>query len=238
MSKKYQSRLLRTQKKKQLRSAFFYFIFSLAILLTVLFLGIPFLIRMVSLLSELKTPETIIQKEDEVAPQAPIFSSPKTATNSSQINLKGFVEAGAMVILSVDGSEKEVIADNEGDFLFEKITLKEGENRLKAKAVDQAGNESQDSKILLITYDKVPPKLEVEQPEEGAVFSEEKIQIKGKTEEEVVLTINDHQVVLGSAGEFEYPFKLSEGENKVIIIAKDVAGNETKVERTVKLERE
>lgn len=233
MPRKYRSRLARTERKRKACSAFLYFLFSVALLLAAIFLGIPFIIRFSSFISELRTPQELIETKDNFAPQSPIFAVANMATFSAQIDIKGFAEPGATVILRVNGPSRETVADNEGSFLFEKIDLEEGENHIKAIAVDQAGNESQESKILLITYDHESPQLAVDSPEDGATFKEEKIQVRGITDKDAKVTINDHFVMINSEGVFDYSLKLSEGENKIKIVATDQAGNRTEIEKVV-----
>lgn len=238
MPRKYCSRLARTERKRKARSAFLYFLFSLGLLLAVLFLGVPFVIRLSSFLSELRTPQEIIEKSDTLAPQPPIFATTNTATFSAQIAVKGYAESGTTIILQINGGKKETVADNEGNFLFEGVSLDEGENRIYATAIDQAGNESQNSKTLMIVYDHEPPELIVDSPEDEAIVTEEKIEVRGLTEKDARLTINDHFVMVDLEGVFDYSLKLSEGENKIKVLATDQAGNRSVIERIVKYEKE
>lgn len=205
---------------------------SLAMILLLIVLGIPLLIRLTSFLSELRSPQENIETTI-IPPQPPIFEATNMATFSSQIDVRGFSESGSTVVLDINNNKSEAVTDNEGKFLFEKINLNEGENRIVAKAVNQGGGESQESKILLITYDKTAPKLELELPGDQETTSQEKITVKGVTDTDAVLTVGDRQVILAADGSFEYPLRLSEGENKITVVATDPAGNQTKIERTV-----
>lgn len=236
MKHRYSSRLRRVERKKSLKTTFWLLVFSLAMILLLIVLGIPLLVRLASFLSELRSPQENIETTT-IPPQPPIFEATNMATFSSQIDIRGFSESGSTVVLDVNDNKKEAVTDNEGKFLFENINLNEGENRVAAKAVNQGGGESQESKILLIIYDKTAPKLELELPGDLETTSQEKIIVKGVTETDAVLTVGDRQVILGTDGSFEYPLRLSEGENKVIVVAADLAGNLTKIERTVILKK-
>ena len=77
------------------------------------------------------------------------------------------------------------------------------------------------------------PFLEVFSPSEGEQVFREKVEVRGKTQPDALLTINDTSVFLSSKGEFHYEIELFPGENKIIIIAKNKLGKETKVERTI-----
>ena len=70
-------------------------------------------------------------------------------------------------------------------------------------------------------------------PIKGFVSTENEIMVKGKTEEKATVTVNERFVVVGSEGNFEYSLTLSEGENKILIVAIDKAGNKTEKELKV-----
>jgi len=80
---------------------------------------------------------------------------------------------------------------------------------------------------------KRAPFLQVIFPPEGKQVSEEKIEIVGKTQPDALVTINDVPVVLSWGGEFHYQQDLFPGENKIVIVAKNRLGKETKVQRTI-----
>jgi len=80
---------------------------------------------------------------------------------------------------------------------------------------------------------KRAPFLQVIFPPEGKQVSEEKIEITGKTQPDALVTINNVPIVLSSGGEFHYQQELFPGENKIVIVAKNRLGKETKVHRTV-----
>lgn len=238
MVRKYRSRLERIEREKKARSALFFFLFSITLVCLTVFLGIPFIIYLSSFVSEFKSPQEIIQKTDEIPPQPPIFTTANMATFSAQIDIKGYAEPGTTVLLAINDSDQETVVDSDGYFLFEEILLEEGENTIQAVAIDQAGNESQPSKSLLIVQDREPPELLIESTEDEAVVSEERIAIVGQTEKGAILTINGQRVILDSEGKFNYPLRLSEGENRVLIIARDAAGNESKIEKKVEYRKE
>jgi len=58
-----------------------------------------------------------------------------------------------------------------------------------------------------------------------------KILVSGKTEENASITINSRVVVVKGDYTFTYDFPLNEGENKLNIVATDLAGNTTTIER-------
>lgn len=203
------------------------FIFlTLALIGLIIDKGIPFLIQMAGFFGDLKSSKELVENEDQTPPSPPRLQALPEATNDPYITLKGFAEAGTTVKIFLNAElVKEVISDNDASFIVDSLFLNSGKNRLQAKAIDQAGNESEDSVIMIIDYDNQAPALEVNQPEPA-----EKVKISGKTEMEATLKINDHLVILDQEGSFTYPLDLQEGENKILVSATDQAGNQTKKE--------
>ncbi len=89
---------------------------------------------------------------------------------------------------------------------------------------------SESIEINVTEKDTEPPALEVE--EIGTVTTETAV-IKGETEPKASVMINDEEVEVSEKGLFEHEVELEVGENAFVIIAKDPAGNETKVEITI-----
>ncbi len=177
------------------------------------------------------------QQIDRIPPPPPYLETLPKATNEENIDVSGFAEPGAKAILYLNDEEiGEVVVDNEGSFSFESITLAEGESVIQVKAVDDAGNESIRSTEHTIIIDQEKPDLVIERPEDGDSFEgekEETIIFKGKTEPNVRVTANGQWIRVDNEGNFEDTLRLEDGENKIEVIAKDEAGNETKVELTV-----
>ncbi len=172
---------------------------------------------------------------DNLPPPPPQLDPLPEATNSASLAISGQAEAGAELVLFQNGEEKEKTKVNEeGDFIFSQVELEEGENIFLARAYDEAGNESQASLAQTVIFDKEPPALEIESPGDGQTINDNKeIIIKGKTEKEAVVTVNERQVIVGLEGNFEADYFLTEGDNEIIVVAKDKAGNKT--EKTIKV---
>jgi len=231
--KKYQtSRLRRKEEKRSLRQAIIFGFLTLLVSLGLVFLGIPIMIRVAIFLSDLRSSSQPIENQDIFPPSPPRLEPLPEATNSAQIEINGFAEQNTSIEIFVnDFSAKKVMVENDGKFKASDIKLKEGENEISLTATDKAGNVSQKSKVNLF-FDQTPPELEISEPTEETVVSGEegKITLKGKTEEKASLTVNDHLVIVNFEGNFEYPLPLNEGENQIIVIATDKAGNQTKKE--------
>ena len=224
------SRLIRKEEARNIRRAFLYGCFTLTLSLTIIFLGIPTLIKMAIFLGNLRSSSLPIETQDLLPPSPPKLYPLPEATSSSQIRIKGSAEPGTTVKIFLEKKqEKEVITDNNGHFQLANLTLKPGKNEISATAIDKAGNESQQAKSLIVFYDRTAPLLEITEPVDGAEFfgEQNKVKIKGKTEGEATVLINEHLVVVDQEGNFNYLFSLKEGKNQIKITATDRAGNQT-----------
>jgi len=227
MKRKF-SRLARKQESRNLKLAFFYGLLTFVLALGVVLFGIPLLIRLAIFLGDVRSSSLPIESQDTVSPPPPIFTTNLEATNSSRVVLAGYAEPSSSVSINLNGAlESEIVADNEGLFKTE-IDLTEGTNQIEAIAKDQAGNESAQSNSLKIVLDDDLPELELTFPEEEeAIVHEEKVNLTGKTETEAVLIINERLVIIDREGNFEYPVSLKEGDNEIMLVVEDKAGNKT-----------
>ena len=234
MAKKY-SRLSRVEEQKNIRSAIKYIILSIAALLAFFFFGLPAIVKFAAFLSDIRQSGEPVIREDTIPPVLPRFNSFPEATNQIKVEISGTTEPGATVILYLNNSEEEILANNEGVFTYAYL-LKKGENTISAIAKDSSGNESQESQVYKVTYDNEPPEIEITNPEDGGEYygsKQRQVVIEGITEENANIKINDRIVVVESDGSFSFATTLSEGENTFTIISEDVAGNSS--EETIKL---
>jgi hypothetical protein len=84
--------------------------------------------------------------------------------------------------------------------------------------------------VEVMEEDTEPPFLEL--TEIGKV-AEDTVEIEGKTEPEASVTINKEDVEVQEDGSFAHEVSLEVGENEFTVIAKDLAGNETKKTITI-----
>ncbi len=235
-SRKNRSRLWRKEKEKSLRQAVFFSFLTVGLALTLIFLGIPALIRLAVFLGEIRSSSLPIENSDTVPPSPVQLEALPEATNSAQIAVKGYTEPGATVEFFLSGSPaKKVVAEADGTFNSGSLGLTEGRNQIYATATDTAGNQSQKSEVYELYYDSTPPEIEISEPQENQEFSggQTKVFVKGKTEAKATITINDRLVIVDASGNFSYPLTLSEGENNLKIIVTDKAGNQAEKELTV-----
>lgn len=198
-----------------------------------LFFGLPLLAKLSLFLGKFSG-EEINTVSDHTPPFPPQLEIPYTATNSARITLRGIAEPNSSVKLFLNEESLEKILIGKDGVFTKRIALKEDKNTISAQAIDQAGNKSKTSAPITILYKKTGPLLEIEFPDKEEFETEkEEIEIKGKTDPEVDLNINDRWVFVENDGVFNYLVSLAKGENLIEIIATDEAGNQTKIERMI-----
>lgn len=80
---------------------------------------------------------------------------------------------------------------------------------------------------------KKNPFLEIAFPQDGQQVQQQQIEVFGKTEPDILLTVNDNPVLVSGEGEFRYQLELFPGENKIVVRAENKIGKETQATRTV-----
>ena len=233
MAKKRYSRLSR-RLENQSRKNLFLSIFGIIVVLILLVkFGIPLLVNFSLFLSG--------QKKDEPSKNAsssylspPVLNQSANATNSAEFIITGTASKDEVINLYVNDSlsEKEEVEDN-GNFSF-KISLKTGDNKIKAKAA-KGDKESDFSNELVVTYRNIPPSLSVDSPTDGQKFEKDQstARVSGKTDSGVKITVNGFWAVIDENNSFSYNLPLQNGDNTIKIEAVDQAGN--KAEKEIKV---
>lgn len=81
-----------------------------------------------------------------------------------------------------------------------------------------------------------PPELAVETPIEGQVITEKKVAVKGKTDPEATVTVNNQPTLVGDDGAFTAEIEIAEATDGILITAKSRSGKETKIMRKIRVE--
>lgn len=113
---------------------------------------------------------------------------------------------------------------------FKKYKLSDGIYYYRFAYMDEMGFEGQFSSPVQFIIDTTPPAIEIESPQNEEEFDTEFIHIRGKTEPDVQLTINNKAATLESDGKFSSAIMPRMGPNLISFLAKDSAGNITKIE--------
>ena len=122
--------------------------------------------------------------------------------------------------------------------------LSDGSHTVTINCKDHDGNAASE-KSTTYTVDTVPPTLNVTSPADGLITAASSVTVAGTTNDAtsspVVITISlngtdQGTVPVGTGGTFSKVVTLKEGSNTIIVKAKDAAGKESSVTRTVTLD--
>ena len=229
------SRLRNYQDKKERRQIMLTLGGIVGILIFLALFGVKLLVGFSLLVDKLRgtTPNTLPTQVLLLPPQ---LDPLPYATFSAEIRVSGKAKGDVTILLYVNEEQTDKMKPkDDGTFSFEAVTMKEGANVISAKATDDKDNASELSEVLTIQVKKNKPALDISSPSENQEITGEKqiATITGKTEIDNSVTVNDRFVVVKSDGSFTYDLSLKEGEQTIAIVAKDQAGNETKMERKV-----
>lgn len=120
-------------------------------------------------------------------------------------------------------------------FDVKKAKIPDGNYFMRVAFTDALGVTGPFSQPSPITRDTSPPVISNLFPKEGQKFNgEEKYcDVIGDVDGAAMLAINDEVVFVGPTGRFTKFLTLEEGPNKITVLARDLHGNETVVNRTV-----
>ena len=214
-------RYKQSQNKSRSR---FYILLSVIFVIVMYKWGIPLFMNLVAG----NGAQRINTESDIIPPQTPIISALPDATNSARIVIEGYTEAGATVeLLLNDQSNKMLTADEKGSFTFDALLIA-GQNRIQLRAKDAKGNESM-SGVTLVEMDSKPIELTVTSPKDGSEYfgkNNQVIDIKGEVDKAgSQVLINNSFVQVDRSGSFVSRYSLTGGENTIVILASDKAGN-------------
>lgn len=223
------------EEKRDMRTATIIFGIILILLVLFGFVGVKLLPKLVNMLSNSNRTNT--DRKDLIPPPPPALVLPYNATNSATIILIGQSEPESQVYLTQNsdprGNQK---TQSDGTFEFPEINLFEGNNIFRLVAMDPSGNQSPPSTTYTVEYLSKQPEINIENLQDGQTVSSKRLTIKGSTNPQNKLYINDRFVMLGGTGTFETVLNLNVGDNKLLFVAIDRAGGQTQKELTIKLE--
>lgn len=222
------------QQRNNLR-ALLYVGLSIVLIVAILVFGIGLLSKLAVFVSDLTKKDTSGIISDSTPPPPPQIDEAPDETNKNNLDIKGSAEPGSTVTLYFNSETSQSLTDSSGNFVFN-VTLTDGENSFYATAKDAAANVSNQSRTVSVIYDIKPPELAISSPQDNSKFSgskQKQVNIQGNSDG-VSVTINDRVVILSSNGNFNTNYSLADGQNTLLIVAKDKAGNTT--EKTLTLE--
>jgi hypothetical protein len=175
---------------------------------------------------------------DSTPPVAPLLEALPAITNNPVATLRGSAEAGSRVVLYIgDVSSGQTVADQSGLFSFPNITLTEGMNTFTAVSLDLAGNTSQISESVNVTLDTKAPATAITTPADKAILNTQMVTVSGGIDDPTAQVTVNGLPAQGSGGIWTLEgFTLQEGNNSLLVEARDPAGNKGSASATVVLD--
>ena len=178
--------------------------------------------------------DVVINSNTEIQP--PTLDSVPQATPSATIIITGKTDyQNGEIELYVNNSLfDKTNVDNSQTFTFEKVPLSNGNNSIKARMIIN-GKKSDFPDTQNVSLAKNAPKLDITFPSDHQTFkkADQAITAKGTTDPDNNVTVNGSIAIVDGAGNFSYDINLKEGDNKLVIEAKNTAGATTSHEITV-----
>lgn len=196
---------------------------------------LPTLINSLGFINSIIKPSKKIEAPQNPSSAPPVLNIPYEATNTAQINIRGYGTPGSKVTIYLDDERVDTIdVSSDGTFEAKNIDLVLGTNNIYGKSIDEKNLESLPSRLIKVIYDNEKPTLEIYEPEDGKeIQGERRIKISGKTEPQAQIAVNENRVVVHSDGIFSTDYQLNDGENIFNIKAQDLAGNLTEISKRV-----
>jgi bacillopeptidase F len=231
-----QTRLSRNLEKKTKQRLFINVFGTLIILFLLVKFGIPAVVNLSLLMGGAaggNDKNAIQLSSAPILP--PLLNSTFNATNSASVSISGSATQKITIKLYVNNNFVDSSdTKDDGSFYFDHVTLSAGENIIQAKS-RQNNKESDFSKSITIIYASKAPSLSLDSPSDGQTFSKDSssVLVKGKTDPDVRVTVNDFWAIVDGAGNYSYNLKLQNGDNQIHVVAQDIAGN--KSEKIIKV---
>lgn len=220
-------RLERVQEKKMMNTIIMYVVILFVVLYFIFTFGIKLLLNTSSFISGLfPQPSTKPLSKTEDSFSSIDISSIPQATNSAKIIVSGSVlNFDSLVFYLNKVKVKEV--DSPSDIFNEEIgDLEKGENSIYILAKSKDSKTEKSTITYKVFYKSEKPKLEISEPSDNSTTSNQEIKVKGSTDKETYIHINEMPVVVDANGNFEIAIRLKDGDNQIIAKAQDIAGNE------------
>ncbi|MCZ7400949.1 MAG: Ig-like domain-containing protein [Candidatus Methanoperedens sp.] len=157
-------------------------------------------------------------------------------TNSITVN--GFAtDASGILSVTVNGAPAVIT----GDSFTSTLTLNPGTNIITVEAIDSSSNHNSANVTRTVNYvppslpDTVPPKLVVNQPTNGQIFTTSSIAVSGTATDDSgvkTVSVNGAKIPL-SPGHFGTSVFLVPGTNTITVVATDNADNTATITRTI-----
>ncbi len=167
---------------------------------------------------------------------APTLDALPQYTKDSGLLIQGlipsFVRAtDRKVAVALNGGAAVVVAFDANGHFAVPLTLAEGTNQIIVSLVSPTDTIS--STKSTVVFSKTPPPLSLSAPKNGDSVDGTNLTVSGKSAPGATVLVNDRTVIVGEDGSFSDTSTVQAGTVPITVIARDRAGNETKVQLTV-----
>lgn len=223
-------RIERIQEKKLKNRIILYVALFFFVLYFIFTFGIKLLLNTSSFISGLfPQPSTTPSTKTEDSFSSIDISSIPQATNSAKIIISGSVLNFDILEFYLNSEKVKEIKSSSDTFDEEISDLQKGDNDIYIMARSEDRKRKKNTITYKVFYKNEKPKLEITEPSDSSTTNNQEIRVKGNTDKETYIHINDSPVVVDASGNFETLIRLKDGDNQIVITAQDIAGNmETK----------
>ncbi|MEK7110208.1 MAG: hypothetical protein AAB876_03210 [Patescibacteria group bacterium] len=228
-------RLEKVQEKKLKNKIILYFAVFLLVIYFIFTFGIRLLLNTSSFISGLfpqPSAKPLSKIEDNFS-SIDISSIPQ-ATNSARIIITGSILNFDVLEFYINAKKVTEIEFSSDTFSEEIGDLEKGDNNIYIKAKSKDNKIEKNTITYKVFYKDEKPKLEITEPLDNLTTNNQEIKVKGGTDKETYVRVNDLPVVVDANGNFETTVRLKDGENQIVATAQDIAGNiETKTQKII-----
>ena len=159
------------------------------------------------------------------SPDAEVIFPDTTCLNTTTITADVILNNAYYVVTSdTHGNEIKSEFLDAGEYMFD-ISTYAGENMVTVYVEDINGNRKSYGYTCIV--DLTAPQLSLIGEIDGISTYEDSITISGNVMDQNALYVNGREVAVSDNGNFEYQYDLLDGENFIVVLATDEAGNST-----------
>lgn len=226
MAPKIMRRLERVQENNIKNTIILYIVILFLVLYFIFTFGIKLLLNSSSFIAGLfPQPSTKPLSKTEDAFSIIDVNSIPQATNSAKIIVSGSVLNFDIVDFYLNAKKVREIESSSDSYSEEIGDLEKGENDVYVLARSKDSKIEKNTITYKVIYKNEKPKLDIIEPSDNSTTNNQEIKVKGSTDKETYIRVNDLPVVVDANGNFEISVRLKDGDNQTVITAEDVAGN-------------
>lgn len=167
---------------------------------------------------------------DPVALNLPDFTKEPVLALAGRVPTFALV-SGRTVEVSLNGAAVAVVTPDAAGMFGAPLALRDGPNAIALTLL--SGKDVVSRSSYTVVLDRQPPALAVSKPSSGDRIDGTSIIVQGKAEPGATVTINERTIVPAQDGTFTDSFSATPGPLTITVVARDRAGNETKVSTAV-----